>query len=157
MSAIASKKPVVQLAWKDHVGTLVITDADESRFAVRIADAIVKLRAEASRDVVKEQFDLFFSEIQGWIEGRGDVSEAYVCCQPGEMVLLVVTNLDRYNAEFEDALSDFDMKLSNDPELDKLNVSVMSLPRMPSSALACFLPETSFRFHGGLPVAPTAS
>lgn len=141
------QRNAVQLDWRDEDGYVTVTPSDESRFAIKIRRAVEILQVGANLDEFKAQFQVLLSVLAGWLKTRKDIADAYITTNDGTLAFLVVRNIATYDEEFEDSLSDLDMDIANDVDLDKVRIRAISLPSVSDEALASFLdPAFSLRY-----------
>lgn len=119
---------------------------DGDRFfttAKRVADVLKINNLDRFADF-KRQFKKLDVEINKWLNNLGGkFKSASLSTRDHGLILFVVPTEFRYDPEFEDLLSDFDLMIANREDLDLIQLSVMSLPSDSKEALACFVPPHS--------------
>ncbi len=87
-------------------------------------------------------------DVNSWIVSRNqEVSRAYLTMRDESLCFLVERKVAQYDPSFEDALSDLDIKISEDSDLDGIGVYSMALPPVSDDALESFLhPKFQIRF-----------
>ena len=136
----------LQLNWSDQDGMVTITPRDENRFAIKIRRAVELLQIGDKIDEFKQQFQLLHSILIHWGVERQDVSAAYLTMRDGSLAFVVIRNVTQYDEDFEDSLSDLDIAIANDADLDLIRLHTLSLPLVSEEAVASFL-DPAFTFH----------
>jgi len=139
-----------QLVWHEEVGSVVVTPRDQDRFCVKLHKAIEALQKLSRAEEFGKQFRLLMRVVAEWIRGRPEVAKAYLTLRDGALMLIVVRSTVRYDADFEDALSDLDLRIAEDADLNLIRISSLALPQASDEAVASFLhPEFTLEFvHG---------
>jgi hypothetical protein len=129
---------------------LTITPQDEERFSIRLNRAIEVLRRASAADRVGDQIKLLLRILAEWLQKRDDIEAAYITVRDGALCLLLIRNEVRYSEAFEDAVSELDIAIASDVDLDLIRLNVMELPHASDEAVASFLdPEFSIKYvHG---------
>ena len=88
------------------------------------------------------QFAALKQELVTWSAVHSDVvRETFLVMKGDHYLFLVVLKGKAHDAVLEDALTDLDMKIAQDPEFDLINLSVLALPAFAEEAIRSFLPH----------------
>lgn len=113
---------------------------DKKRFAVQKEAAIEFLRVAHRAKQFEKQLNLLLGNLAEWINAnREHIRDAYLTLQDGSLAFVVVRNVARYDAAFEDALTDLDFEIANDPSLGLIKLNAVALPPVSGEALLSFL------------------
>lgn len=129
----------LQLDWSDEDGVVTVTPRDQQRFLIKVRKAIDVLRQSNAAEQWTKQFDLLVRRLAEWLNARQDVANAYVTLRDGAVAFVVIRNECRYDDEFEDALSELDLALANDLDLDLIKLNSIALPPVSMEALDTFV------------------
>ena len=141
MSTAASpmQKNVVQLRHNDQ-GMVTVVPQDEDRFSLNVHEAVQALRIADQLQKFQKQFRLLLRTLGEWlIERRQEWSDAFVTLRDGGLTFVVIRRVPRYDAQFEDELSDLDIKISDDPALELVSIHSLALPPADDAAVDTFL------------------
>ncbi len=149
MTGATKRTTALQIRWSVPDGRVVLEPEDQDRFVLRfgeIIDACQKLRDE---DRYIKQFNILVQRLSAWLTLRSDVQSAYLTLRDSQLVFIAVTESAKYDADFEDELSDLDIELAHDPDLQGVDFGVLSLPSAPDMSLASFMhPSATFELAG---------
>jgi hypothetical protein len=150
MTTTASKIPILQLDWKDRDGDVTVTPHDESRFVVKVHQAIEACRATKQAEQFEAQLKLLLEEIGKWLQVQERIDSAYLTLREGNFLFLVIRRDPGYERDFEDGLSDLDLKLAEDSSLDLIRVDTLALPHTSEESLRSFLdPRFALKYPDG--------
>ena len=140
----------VELDWYSEDETVRVIPRDQQRFEVQKDSAIEFLRVAHRSAQFEKQLALLLGNLATWIrDHRADVRDAYLTLQDGALAFIVVRQAPRYDATFEDALTDLDFTIANDASLSLIKLNAVALPPVSEEALLSFL-DTRFvlSYHG---------
>ncbi len=86
-----------------------------------------------------DKLKLLQRELARWLNGRSDISNAYLTVRDGGFLFLVVKNDASYSESLEDELSELDIQLANDKLINSLSVDVLALPHASAVAVDTFI------------------
>lgn len=130
---------VQQLIWRDGDGTLTITPENESRFNIKLNRAIEILREAHKAEEFRSQFSVLLEVLAGWLKSQKAIHAAYVTLRDNSLCFVVVREKCQFDDEFEDSLSNLDMDIASDVDLDLIRLNTMALPLASEEAIASFL------------------
>ncbi|MFH1023463.1 MAG: hypothetical protein V1809_08735 [Planctomycetota bacterium] len=148
MTIQAGLEPL-QLKWQERNRQIVITPEDEDRFAVTVEAAIAACRAVEGMGKFRSQFKTLLKRLAEWLgKHGGDVSNSYITVRDADLLFLVVQKAKAYQRDFEDALTELDIEVAQDRELNQIRLSVLAIPASSPESVASFLhPENSIIYH----------
>lgn len=150
MTALNTAMRPVELDWYSEDETVRVIPRDRKLFEVQKDAAIEFLRVAHRAEQFEKQLSLLLGTLAGWIKAhRGDVRDAYLTLQDGALSFVVVRSAARYDADFEDALTDLDFDVANDPALSLIKLHAVALPPASAQALSSFLDRRFLlSYHG---------
>ncbi|KAA5545113.1 hypothetical protein FYK55_05365 [Roseiconus nitratireducens] len=138
------------IRWLDVDGQVTLEPESQDRFTLRFRDVINACQMQLQAEEYELQFSILVKRLGSWLSGQTGVAKAYVTLRDSQLLFLVVTKSTKYDSDFEDALSDLDIELANDPDLRDITLSVLSIPNVPSDSLSSFMhPTTNFEIQRG--------
>lgn len=138
-NTIRPTSAVQQLLWRQENGYVVVTPRDHDRYVLRLHDAMEALKMGDHAARFKIQFALLQRIIAEWILGKTQVSRAFLTVRDGALSLVVVRSSVKYDAQFEDELSELDLAIANDADLGLIRLSSIALPMSSDEAIESFL------------------
>lgn len=144
MSSLITKNStkVVQVNALDDDGIVTVTLSNEDRFSIRMRRAAEILQLGNRLDELTQQFKVLLNVLANWLKDRTDISSAHITQRDGALACVVVRTVAEYDPDFEDALSDLDMEIANDPDLNLVRLRMVSLPCVSEDSLLSFLDPT---------------
>jgi len=137
-----TEKPPVQLLWSEQNRKIVITTRDSDRFVLTMRAAIAACRAQEQEGEFEAQYNTVLDRLAEWIEEhKGRVATGFVTIREADLLFVVVRDGANVDREFEDQLTELDVTIATDPELNLVMLSVLSLPTIPEDAIKGFLNE----------------
>jgi hypothetical protein len=133
--------PILHLRYQERDGTLVVEPEDEDRFTITVEAAIKACRVflEQAR-MFQSQFNHLHKRLATWLKQHNEnVNRAYLTVRDADLLFLVVRDSRRYDDEFEDALTELDVSIACDPELDLIKLSVLAVPSASLDSIDSFL------------------
>lgn len=131
----------VVIDWFAEEDTVRVVSRDKSRFEVQKDYAITVLRvANDHQGRFSKQFQLFMEQVQTWLNAHhGEVRRCMLTVRDSRMLLIAVPQNAHCNDGLEDALSEFDLRIFQDPSLDLIRVNTMVIPEVSNDALQSFV------------------
>lgn len=129
----------MQLDWANEAGQVTVTPHDKSRFIIKVRQAVEACRAAQRADDFAAQLNLLLGQLATWLQDKTGIESAYLTLRDGDFLFLVVRSECSYDRDFEDSLSDLDLQIAQDADLDLIKVDTMALPRVSDEALRSFL------------------
>ena len=139
------------LKFIERDGRLSVAPADEERFEVRLARLVEHLRtvdrqrALASPAEYRAQFRLLVARTGRWLRetaAAAGIGRAFLTVREGVLTLFLVQAGPAYDAELMDAVTDFETVIYDDPELDRITLNSLVLPRLPGATLGSWAVES---------------
>jgi hypothetical protein len=128
----------VQLTWSEEDGLITVTPRNKDRFNIRLKRAIIALQQADRHDQFEQQLQLLHTTVVSWLKDRSDILSAHLTLREGNLSLVVVKKEARYDAQFEDELSELDYRIANDVDLDLIRLDAIALPPASEEALETF-------------------
>src|SRR5436309_2477533 len=115
MTAVA-KANAVPIHYEHRNGAVVVTPEDEGRFALAVEMAYRRsCPLFQDRALFRTQFEQLLRKLAHWLAAHEDViGEASVTLRGAALEFLLVRKGTRYDADFEDELSDLDIAIAQD-------------------------------------------
>jgi len=129
----------VQLDWAMKDGLVIVTPRDQDRFIFIVRRAIEILQQAEQAEKFERQFNMLLRVLAEWLKDRTDIRRAFLTDRDGALAFVVVRNSCTYDDDFEDALSEIDFQIANDPDLDLIKMDAIALPSASESAVSAFL------------------
>ena len=131
---------IVHLDVSNRDGLVTVTPSNQDRFNIKVDRAIEACVGAVQQDAFRNQWTLLLHRLASWLLERPHAfSTAFVTTRDGCLLFLVVTKHTAYDGEFEDALSDLDLELANDPDLNLITINTMAIPAVSDGALQGFV------------------
>ena len=128
----------LQLDWDDDF-SVTVTPEDKDRYVVKVRTAIERMKKGEDIEAFTEKLVVLQNTLARWLKGQREIKLAYLTMQDGEFLFVVVSEGAKYDAEFEDRLTDLDIQLAKDADIKPLTVNVLSLPDTSEEAIQTFL------------------
>jgi hypothetical protein len=133
-----AQKPI-EIDWFDEGDLVRVNPQDQMRFEIH-KDRVIRLlqlHNEAER-----QLELLIHRLQRWTHAHSaKVSESYLTLRGDRLGFFAVSNSAKCDDELEDSISDLDLEIANDSDLESMQVNAMVLPPASSVALSSFFDE----------------
>ncbi len=136
-------KTVIRLC-HTATGQVLVETGDEDRFLMTVEAAAHACKVYGKIAEVGKQLRKLLVKLQDWLKDKGDVREAYLTPRDSGMLFLIVRKTKKFDAAFEDALSDLDLDVANDEAFDLIRLSVLALPATSEDSVKSFLPAAHF-------------
>ncbi len=124
---------------------VVVSPDDEDRFVTTEGEAAIACKQWSNREMFKEQFNAFLTEIHDWCEVRSaKVRSCFVSIGDSSLNILICTHGVDYDFEFDDAIVNLDVSLS-----EKFPLCIAELLQIPNqAALTKELPKEALWVYG---------
>jgi hypothetical protein len=130
----------LQLNYKTQGQTVVITPENEDRFSLTVQEAIRACSAGQDAIIFDRQFKKLLEKTTFWLKkNSSDIDKAYVTIRDSDILFFIVRKTVEYNRDFEDVLTDFDIEVAEDRNLDKIRMSVLAIPKSSPQTITSFL------------------
>ncbi len=136
------RSSVLQLDWRMENGLVTVTPMDQSRFVIKVRRAVEILQQADRAELFGRQFDVLLSSLAQWLQDRRDIAFAFLTQRDGALAFVVVRTDSKFDDQFEDALSDLDYQIANDPDLNLVKMDAIGLPFVSRDAVNSFLDDT---------------
>lgn len=140
MTPAMQPRSVSYLKYEDRDGSVVVTPDDEDRFMITVEAAIRACQAYHQQAVFRMQFKQTLQKVAEWLRAHeSHVGQAYVTVRDAGLLFLVVRKQPQYDSGFEDDLTDLDLQIAQDPDLNLIRLSVLAIPPCTDDGVNSFL------------------
>jgi hypothetical protein len=124
---------------------VAVAPEDENRFVLSVQGAVRACNARAEFADFHKQYKYLLDKLASWIRAnKKRVGLACVTQRDAGLLFLVVRKAKPYNREFADALTELDMEIARDENLNLIKLSVLALPKCSMHSIVSFLdPENT--------------
>jgi hypothetical protein len=93
-------------------------------------------------EAFEQQLAALKLDLESWAGAHSEsVAEAFLVLKGDHFVFLAVLKGKAYDSVLEDALTELDMRVAQNPEYNLVNLSVLALPAFAEDAIRSFLPH----------------
>jgi len=141
----------MRLNWPKR-GQVLVTSRQGDRFIIEsIEEAAVA--CQQGQDIIdfrRQVSDLLLPRLSAWIkEHRARVQKAFLTLRDGYLLFLVIRKQVRYDEEFTDRLTDLDIEIARNPDLDHVQMNVLALPAVTNEGAESFVsPRWALEYVG---------
>ena len=143
------RRPFVALMPSRDGEHVTVETEGEDRFTVRRAKAVEYLRMASRQEQFERQFDVLLNELDAWVRSEPGAARAYLTARDEALLFVAVTDRAECDPDFEDRLSELDLRLHRDPDLDLIRLNVMAFPNVSRDVLNDFLDPDFSLTHAG--------
>ena len=138
----------VEIDWYDRAETIKVCPRSQKRFEVHKDRAIKILQLATNAD---SQIQLLIDKLGEWVRDNFDeyLSQAYLTLRDSRFAFLAISRLPECNDDLEDSLSDLDLSIANDPDLDLIRMNTLVLPPASDESLNSFFDQRFLLVFGG--------
>ena len=134
-----TQRRTIELRYGDE-SDVVVTPADEDRFALSVDDAIAACHAHTKEREFRKQHKILFEQLTRWLRDHKDtVERAYLTTRDNGLLFLVVTRSKEMDPNLQDSLTELDVEIANDAYLDLIRLSVLAIPNASESNIESFI------------------
>ena len=143
MMPVATRKNWIQLRLGDpQLAGVTVHAEDGDLFSLSKRMVARAGMISAQIEALDVQVAALRRELEGWTSTHADaIRDAFVVLKGDYFLFLVVMKGKAYDAALEDALTDLDIRIAQDPEFTLVKLSVQALPAFDEAALRSFLPS----------------
>ena len=129
---IAKTRPL-QLTYKQSKREVVVTPEDEDRYVTTVDEMIQSYGMSHLAISLQNELTRRFTELTRhcatWLQNHDSkVKSAHLTMRDAGFLFLVVRNTKPYDREFEEQLTEFDLRIARDEKFEMFNLSVLALP-----------------------------
>jgi hypothetical protein len=138
----------IRLHFTDVQTSVIVTPEDEDRFITTAAEAARACQHAQDALQWKHEFDQLLTQLYEWCRAHAsDVSHAYMAFSPEGLHLFILTRGPGYRFDFDDAVSDLDIKLAE--RFPRCPTEFLQLPEVPIESLTSFFdPGKALQLYG---------
>jgi hypothetical protein len=140
-------KPV-ELDWYGTEADVVqVCARDQQRFEMQVVRAIQILQLANHADL---QLKLLLSRLGAWLSAHSDsVEAAFLTIRDSRFAFIIVSKIAECDDDLEDAVTDLDLEIANDPDLDVVPMNAFVLPPASEEALSSFFDKRFLLVYRG--------
>lgn len=142
----------IELKTTKKDGRVTVEPKEQDRYNIIEQQAAEALQLAKELDDFRQQFRYLQRVLAEWADARTDVHNVYITLADGALLFVAVQKETKYSAAFDDAVSEIDLAVANDPALKLIKMNTLAMPRATEETLAQFLDEnmTMVYVHGGV-------
>jgi hypothetical protein len=126
----------VEIDWFAEGDVIRVVPRDLERFEIHKDRAIRVLQLANEGE---KQLQLLISRLLEWTKSHSqEVAEGYLTLRDSTFVFFAINRTVECSDETEDAISDLDLEIANDPDLDTIRLNAMLLPMASPESLHSF-------------------
>ena len=143
MGVATDKKQWIQLRMGDpDMAGVTVHPEDGDLFSLTKQMIERSGRIAARIETFDNQLSALKRDLEAWSSEHSDsVKEVFLVLKGDHFLFLVVLKGKAHDGALEDALTDLDMKIAQNPDYDLINLSVLALPAFAEDAIRSFLPH----------------
>jgi hypothetical protein len=152
MGVATTRKQWIQLRMGDPAVAGVTVHAEDGDLFSLTKQMIERSgRIAAHIERFDQQLAALKRDLEVWSSEHSDsVEEVFLALKGDHFLFLVVLKGKAHDGLLEDALTDLDMRVAQEPDYDLINLSVLALPAFAEDAIRSFLPQrTGPKGEGG--------
>lgn len=137
----------VEVDWFDETEVIDVNPRDKQRFQIQKDRAIALLQLATNADA---QLGLLLRKLAEWMRSNSaSVTTAYLTLRDGRFSFVVISKTPQCDDALEDAVSNIDFEIANDPDLDVVRMNAIVLPPASSTAISSFIdPRFQLQYRG---------
>ena len=143
MTTKTEKGPLLVCQLREEDGSVVVCPQDGDRFVIQKRKAVEALKAVDRQASFEAQLQVLLNALGAWAKQRttdvGDISSMYLTLGDIGFLAIVVKRDADYSRDLEDSLSELDLEIANNADLDTLRVEFLAVPNVGPVALDSFL------------------
>ncbi len=127
---------------------MMIQLEDGERFGLPMDAVVHACRAQGKMVEFSRQLNELLAKLDSWLRQRStEVDRAALSLEPDGISFAVVRKDKAFNPEFEDALTELDVEIANDPLFNLIRLHVLALPYSAKETVNAFL-EVQMQWSG---------
>jgi len=148
--AVVNKQGYIRLKWSEKDRKILVEDADEDRFSMTVEDAIeaCKVYEREKQTIFRKQFDTLLDFLGSWsYKRKNKLAKVFLTIRDAGLLFLAVTKRKTYDENFEEELTQLDLKIANSEDFSEILLSVQALPLCSESNYDSFCyPERTLEY-----------
>ena len=127
----------IEVDWFGEAEIIEVNPRDQQRFQIQKDRAISLLQLATNADA---QLALLRRKLGEWMRTHSSsIKTAFLTLRDHRFSFVVISRTPLCNDELEDAVSDVDLQIANDPDLDAVKMNAIVLPPASIEAIGSFL------------------
>lgn len=149
MVTAETKTEYIRLDYHGEGQKVIVTPQNQDRFMLSVREAAIACQMADDSNSFIQQFKELLENLASWLKRHGSkVERAFVTIRDAGFVFLVVQRNKSYNREFEDLLTELDMSIAQDQNLNLIRLNVLALPKSSKESYESFLvPEHTWTYR----------
>ncbi|WP_145944510.1 hypothetical protein [Fuerstiella marisgermanici] len=136
------QKKAVVVDWYSEHETIQVFGRNQSRFEIQKDRAIEALQVAKQREQFDKQLNLLIGKTFEWlVSGVSGVESIYLTLRDSRLMLVVIAEVAECQDDLEDSVTEFDITVAEDSDLDLIRMNSMVLPNASDEALNSFFDE----------------
>lgn len=136
----ATRPDIVHLNMTNEDGQVVVTPSNQDRFVLKMEKAVRACQVVQSAEVFEKRFRVMLGRLGEWLSNHRDsAASAWLTMRDGQWSFVVMRKQVAYDGAFEDQLTDLELGIARDSDLEGIHVSTMVLPLMSEECLQSFV------------------
>lgn len=131
---------VIRLLFREADRKVFVEPEDQDRYMQTVAQVLNALHDAQDKNKAIEQFGVLKDRLGSWVQERKDkIEQAFLTFRDSDLLFLIIRREVGYDTEFEDELSDLELEIANNEELDQIEIEALALPRVEPGVAESFL------------------
>ncbi|WP_171188194.1 hypothetical protein [Alienimonas chondri] len=143
------RRPFLAMTPSRDGAHVTVETEGEDRFTIRLHKAIEYLRVASRQEQFERQFRVLQKELDVWVRSESSLKGAYLTIRDEALLFVAVMEKMECDPDFEDRLSELDLRLHHDQDLNLIRLNVMAVPAVSKSVLSDFLDREFCLTHAG--------
>ncbi|MBX9677205.1 MAG: hypothetical protein K2X38_00490 [Gemmataceae bacterium] len=137
---ITTKHSAIQLRYTDKNQQLVIDDETAGKLVTTVAAAIDACKASGKEDEFWRQFTEMRELLTNWLVDHQElIADAYITVRDSAILFLALQQSPSFNQELEDSLTELDLAIAHNPDLDLIRLNVLAIPKTSQASVESLL------------------
>lgn len=138
----------VDVDWFAEEELIRVIPRNQKRFHIH-KDRVIRILQLA--DEADKQLELLIERLGEWTAEHSEkVLTAYLTLRDGRLAFLAISRDAACDDELEDAISDLDLEIANDPDLSAIEMNTLVLPPASPEALISFFDDRFLLVYRGV-------
>ena len=131
---------IIDLKYDDKDAQVRVETEREDRFFMTVQAAIAACQAFSNYEEFTKQFRLMHGLLSQWArQHEKDIAHAYLTVRDSAILFLVVQKLESFHQELEDSLTDLDIAIAQNDQLNLIRLNVLAIPSASEESIQSFL------------------
>ena len=137
----------IELDWFAEGEVIRVIPRNQARFEAQKDRVIAMLQLE---EYAKSQLNLLLERLGEWVNANSaKVEAAYLTVRDARFAFIAVSRATACDDDLEDSVSDLDLKIAIDPDLDVIHLNALILPPASEEAMQSFFDRRFLLVYSG--------